>query len=340
MYNELIISQENLINNVKQVKKYNPNTLLCAMVKANAYGVGLVNVINTIDSYVDYYGVACFFEAEMVRKFSNKKILILGNSEEINDDFSYACNDLEELNKLISLKKKINIHLKINTGMNRYGFKSFSELNTALRLIKKSKLNLEGVFTHFATDDECVDVQMKKFNKCKKLILKYGFNPIFHVDNSRVSIHNNHSLGMLRVGFNLYGEDDKNFSSVMTIKSKVVSIIKIKRGELVGYDRRFIAKKKMTVAVIPIGYADGFSISYIDMPLVVRGKRCRVLNICMDCFMLDVSGLDIKKGDDIIVLDHINSLSNYALHSNTSPYEVLVNFSHIRANLVLVPTES
>ena len=196
------------------------------------------------------------------------------------------------------------------------------------------------MFTHFATDDDYVETQIARFSKSIKLVKKFGMNPIFHADNSRISINQNHGLDMVRVGYNLYLMDDKIFSSVVSIRSTVVELVKVKRGELVGYDRRFVAKKNMTVAIIPVGYADGFSIKYIGMNLIINNKPCLVLNVCMDCFMLDVTQIDIKKGDDIMILDHINSLNNYASHAHTSPYEVLLNFSHIRAKLVSVTTKS
>ena len=133
----------------------------------------MVKYTYIIDRYVDYYGVACFFEARQLRSLTDKKILILGVVDEIDEDFSYSCNSIDDALKLISSKKKINIHIKINTGMNRYGFSSIKELRTALKLIKKSKLNIEGIYTHFATDDKYVNIQMKKFQKYLKILTKY-----------------------------------------------------------------------------------------------------------------------------------------------------------------------
>ncbi len=340
MNNEIIISKDNLINNIKQVKKYNPDTLICAMVKANAYGVGVENVVSIIDRYADYYGVACFFEAKSLRSLTDKKILILGVVDEIDEDFSYSCNSIDDALKLIKSKKKINIHIKINTGMNRYGFSSIKELRKALKLIKKSKLNLEGVYTHFATDDKYVEIQMKKFSGYLKILKKFKFSPIIHADNSRVNREFNHHLDMVRIGFDLYNQDDKRFSSVVSIRSKVVEIRTVRKGELIGYDYRCVVKKKTRIAIIALGYADGFDIRYIGMYILVKNKRCKVLNVCMDCFMLDIGGLDIKKGDDIMILDHINSLTKYSDYSKTSSYQVMINFSHIRARLVSVSSNS
>ena len=340
MYNEIIISKDNLINNIKQVKKYNPNSLICAMVKANAYGVGVENVVSAIDKYVDYYGVACFFEAKNLRSCTDKKILILGSVDEIEEDFSYSCNSIDDVMKLIESGKHINLHLKINTGMNRYGFSSVKELKQAIKLIKKSNLDIEGIYTHFATADEYVNIQMDRMRKYLKILQKHNMNPIIHTDNSRVNREKNHHLDMVRIGYDLYNQDDKNFSSVVSIRSKIVDIRIVRKRALVGYDYRYVAKKKMSVAIVPIGYADGFDIRYIGMDLLVMNKKCKVLNVCMDCFMLDVSDISIKKGDDIMILDHINSLNKYADYTKTSPYQVMINFSHVRARLTTISTNS
>ncbi len=335
MFNKKIISIDNLINNIKQVRKYNQNSLVCAMVKADAYGVGADIVVQTIDEYVDWYGVACFFEAKKVRGLTNKPILIVGPIDEIDESYSYTCSSLEDIERLISLDRVVNIHIKVNSGMNRYGFKEISEFRRALKLVKRSKLILEGIYTHFATTDDLIDKQMERFKKFINLCHRYQFNPIIHADNSAVNMYKNHQLDMVRIGYNLYNQDDKTFSSVTQIRSKIVQINDIKRGELVGYNRRFVAKKRMKIAVIPIGYADGFDLRYIGFKLNIRGEECEVLNVCMDCFMLDISRSDMKKGDDIYILDNINSLHRYSEYAGISEYQVMTNFSHIRAERLI-----
>lgn len=330
MFNEFLINKTNLINNVKQAKQ---NKMICAMVKANAYGVGLEEVVKTISCYVDYFGVACFFEAKKVKKLTNKKILIVGPMQEdkIDLDFSYACSSLEDVENLSKLNLPIKIHIKINSGMNRYGVKSLTEFLKILKVIKSSRLIFEGIFTHFATTDGFVNEQNIKFKRFVRLANKFKFFPIVHADNSVVSQLFNHDYDMVRIGFNLYNLSDNKFKSVVKIKSRVAQINYIKRRELVGYDRRFIAQKEMIVAVVPIGYADGFELKYLGIELFVGGFKCKVLNICMDCFMLDVTNCAIKKGDEIFILDDFNSLSFYSNYSKTSPYEVMTKFSNIRA---------
>lgn len=337
MFNKMILSKTNLINNVKQVKKNNPKSKICAMVKANAYGVGLDFVVQTIQPFVDYFGVACFFEAKQVKQLTNKKILIVGplDKNNIDESFSYTCSSLEDINFLAGLNKKLNIQIKINSGMNRFGFSQISKFKQALKIIKNSKLNLEGIFTHFATADNFINTQMEKFNKFIIVAKKYFSNFIVHADNSIVNEIKNHNLDMVRIGFDLYNKNNNTFKSIVKIKSTVVQINKVKKGELVGYDYRCVANKNIKVAIVPIGYADGFGLQYVGLNLKINNINCKVLNVCMDCFMLDVSKLKIKKGDEVYLLNENNTIAKYSIYSKISEYQVMTNFSNIRAERVI-----
>lgn len=334
MFNEFIINKNNLINNIKQVRKNNPNSKLCAMVKANAYGIGLKEVTEISENLVDCFGVACFFEAVQLRKLTNKEILIVGavDYENISTDFSHACSSLDDVIFFVKQDKEFKIHLKINSGMNRFGFVSLREFKTALRLIKNSKLKLEGVFTHFATADEFVDKQYEQFNKFIKIVKAFGFKPIVHADNSEVNICKNHHLGMVRIGFDLFNHNGDGFNQVAQIKTQVVQVHDVKKGKLVGYAKRFIAEKHTRVAIFPIGYADGFDLRFIGFELFFKGVKCKVVNVCMDCFMLDVGNLDVKKGDDLFVLNSVNSLSRYAEYIGVNSYQIMTSFGSVRAD--------
>lgn len=339
MFNEFIINKTNLINNAKILKQKSSNALLCIMAKANAYGVGLKQVVKTLSSVADFFGVSNSLEAEQTSKYTNKKILIVGSidkSIKVSNRFSYACHSVEDVDFLISKNKKINIHLKINTGMNRYGISSLKEFKTILNRVKHSKLNLEGLFTHFATADNFVVTQLKKFNIFKKVCKEYGFNPIIHTDNSSVFKKFNNKNAMIRIGFDMYNCSNNQFMPAVEIKSTIVQINKCKKSDLVGYNRNFVASKPMRVAVVPVGYADGFSSKYIGLTLNCCNSKCKVLNVCMDCFMIDITSTNIKKGDSVYLLNKQNPLSKYAKHSGLSEYEVMCNFSHIRASRSLV----
>ena len=342
MFNSYTINKDLLINNVKQVATNNPKSKICAMVKANAYGVGVNRVVPILNDYVDYFGVACFFEAKKLSKITNRKILIVGplDRSNINTKFSYTCSSVEEIRFLKQLNKKINIHLKINTGMNRYGFKNVKDFIIALKLIKTSKLNLEGVFTHFLSSDRYVKKQVKRFKLFKNIVNGFGFKTIFHADNSSVNLKYNHGFDMVRVGYSLFNNNKNGFRVPVNIKSKIVQINNVLSNEYVGYNKRFKAHKNVRVAIVPVGYADGFSARLIGMSLRVNHKTCKILNVCMDCFMVDLTGIkNVFVGSEVVILgecgDKQITLEDYAKAVNFSPYEVLTNFRTNRMEVVV-----
>ncbi len=335
MFNKILISKANLLNNLSLIKQNNPDSKLCAMVKANAYGVGIKEVVKIIDSGVDFYGVSSRDEAVKLARLTKRPILVVGTTDRFDCHFSYSCMNLGDVNTAIALKMPINVHLKINTGMNRYGFKNIKDFELAINKIKNSLVNLQGVFTHFATDDKLVLKQNNKFKKYIKLLNEYNLHPIIHADNSIANFKFNHGYDMVRVGFNLYNCNSYGFKPVVEILSKIVAINDVKSGELVGYNYRFVANKRLRVAVIPIGYADGFDMHFLGLKLKVGEVECQVLNICMDCFMLDISNLGLKVGDEIAILNKENPLEKYAKYARTSEYEIMTKFSFMRAKRII-----
>lgn len=338
MFNEILINKDNLINNIKQVKQNNPNALICAMVKANAYGVGAEIVVPILTNHVDYFGVACFFEAEKIKNLTNKKILIVGKFEknEISERYCYTCSSLEEVNYLINFNKNLDIHLKVNSGMNRFGFSNLKEFKLAIKKILKSKLHIDGIFTHFATSDEYVEVQNNRFKEFVNIANEFNIKPIIHADNSIVQETKNHGYNMVRVGFCLYNQLNFKYNPVIEIRSKVVQINKVKKSDLVGYDYRYVANKKIKVAVLPIGYADGLDLHLIGFEINVNNVNCKILNICMDCCMLDVTKTKIKKEDYIYLINKNNPLIKFAKYLKLSEYQVMCNFSYARANRLIL----
>ncbi len=259
--------------------------------------------------------------------------MIVGPLEhtKLNTKFSYTCSSIEDIEFLASKHKKFNVHLKVNSGMNRYGFSNIKNFKKAVKIIENSKLNLEGIFTHYATTDDYVEKQTDTFKKFLSCLKNTNFKPIIHADNSAVNLCKNHHFDMVRIGYNLYNNIQKKDGLVIKINAKITQINYVKNGELIGYDRRFIANKKMKIAVVSVGYADGFLLDYLGINLNVKNKQCKVLNICMDCFMLDASKVDIKLGEIVEILGDVNTPNFYANFANTSSYQVLTNFSMVRA---------
>ncbi|MCQ2564374.1 MAG: alanine racemase [Clostridia bacterium] len=333
MLNKVEILVNRLLNNIKQVKVQNKGSLVCAMVKANAYGMGDKAVVKTLNKWADYFGVACFFEAKEIKRYTNKKILIVGPLEHIklSTKFSYTISSIDDVLFLCKLNKKFNVHLKVNSGMNRYGFSSVTKFKRALKIIENSKLNLEGIFTHYATADNYVERQTEVFKKFLNCIKNTKFKPIIHADNSAVNAYKNHHFDMVRIGFNLYNNTQKSDGLVERIYAKITQINHVKTGELVGYNRRFVADKNTKIAVVSVGYADGFLLEYLGIKLCVKNTPCRVVNVCMDCFMLDVTNVKISVGEFVEILSDKNNPELYANHTKSSSYQVLTNFSNIRA---------
>lgn len=334
MFNQIIININNIIKNIELAKK--KPQLTCVMMKANAYGVGASIVAREISPSVDYFGVANIEEARELKLLTDKKILIVGPLCEYGDlDFEYTCSSLDDINKLKSTNQKYKIHLKVNTGMNRYGFSSLEEFYNALKEIKNSQLKLVGVYTHFATTDSFVNEQMKKFLRFKKLSKKKFKGLIFHADNSTVANKFNHKLDMVRLGHSIYL--NSKYPS-LEIQSQIVETREIKVGQLVGYSKRFIAKRDMKIAILPIGYADGFSLKLIGFKIKIGKHYCRVLNVCMDCCMIDITDTRLKKLDYVGIVDSHNPISKYAKYLKTIDYEVLTSLSHVRGERTLSPS--
>lgn len=333
MFNIVFFNKLNLVHNILQIKKRAKTQKICAMVKANAYGTGLKNTVVTLNKYVSYFGVSNVGEAQQVKKYTNKPILITGalDSSKISTRFDYTCNSLLDVQTLIDTKKPLNIQLKINTGMNRYGISSVREFEKCLNLIQTSKLILKGVYTHFATTDNYVEQQMQMFLKFLAVLKKHNLKPLIHADNSHVFDLRQHNFDMARIGFNLYNSSVPPYLPVVEIESQITQINWVKKNQLVGYDNRFVANSTKKVAVVPVGYADGFDMHYLGLKLNINGKSCKVINICMDCFMLDVTNTALKKGDKVKILSPANPLKLYADFSSTSEYEVMCKFGHIRA---------
>ena len=329
MQNTKVIFKKNqLLKNLKALGTQN----ICAMVKANAYGVGIKKVCTTLLGKVKYFGVANMQEALEIRffdKFTN--ILIVG----ICKDFKNAIKNnieitIESVKMLLELdfftktnNSSINIHLKINTGMNRLGIDTLEELNKCLKIIQKNRnIQLKGVFTHFATIEEDKIFLSKQINKFKAFCKNIPpiFNPIIHIGGGLIAKKynlQNFPEIMVRAGFELYKD-------VVEIKSKIIKVRNIKKGERVGYSNGFITDKDLRIGIVPLGYADGINRKLSNIGYVkIKNKKARIVgNICMDMFFIDITNIDANEGDVVKVF---GSSKDWANITNTIPYEILTN---------------
>ncbi len=355
--NKITISRQVLRSNISTIRQKIKGKKICAVVKADAYGLGCKHIVPIIDPLVDYYAVANIDEAVMLRRLgTDKSILVLGTTP--YSDFSIAQKyniklSLSSLNYIQNATNYITnatkniqnatncdnlaFHLQVNTGLNRFGV-SPQDVDDVVRFAKSNHINIVGAYTHFATtsdDEEYIDTQYNLFEKATRNMNK---SILKHCSNTYASLHKACQCeDMVRVGFGLYGSDECGLQPIVSITAKVLNIIQLESGESLGYDRTFVATKSTKVAVVSMGYADGLSRALSDnFALYIKGKFVPIIGlICMDVCFVDVSDVDANLFDDVEILGEHITLKNYAHALHTSPYEILLNFSHARADTII-----
>jgi alanine racemase len=249
---------------------------------------------------------------------------------------------LPMLNKFIEVSESPSpIHLKIETGMNRLGFRA-EDIDELISLLKQNPLvRVAGIFTHFSSaeeagSDDFTRSQADKFNKAyEKISTAIGYTPIKHALNSSGIVRwPQFQFDMVRLGIGLYGYDSsENLTSlkpISSLKSRISQIRKIQKGESIGYSRKGEAMRESEIAVVSIGYADGYLRKFSQGRgyMLVNGQKAPTIgNVCMDMTMLDVTGLDAKEGDEVIVFGAEPSIKQLAEWGETIPYEILTNVS-------------
>ena len=348
-FNEYIVDVSQLNKNVEKIKNHlGKKVKLCAVVKANAYGAGLETICKNLSGKVDFFACASVEESEVIRSFDNKtSILVLGAVDVYsfnyvqNNDISISVGSLHFLEQIVDANIKVKIHLQVNSGLNRYGFKTISEFKKALNIILNNKnVTLEGVYSHFATkknDVEFIKRQYLRFMQFKRIVKKS--NVIFHICNSYATeMFPEYHLDMVRVGMMMYGHLPNKIQTkpIVSIKSKIVHVLKVRKGETVGYDRTFVAMKNMTVGIIPIGYADGMSRQLSNKASVlIDNVQCEIVGlVCMDVFMVNISNIDNPLGKEVVVIgdNDYSNINNYSQITKMSPYELLCSFKYNRMN--------
>lgn len=356
------IDTEALIHNFKIIKEKAKDTRIMAVVKANAYGHSAQIVAPILEKTgADSFAVSNIDEALHLRTIGIKKpILILGYTLPqfaktlYENDISQCVYSSEYANELsreaVKSNSKINIHIKLDTGMSRLGFDCrTTKLSGIKEAIESSKLDgfvLEGIFTHFAesdrniaSDDGFTDEQFKRFRKAIEMFENSGLSPKFcHCCNSAALILDNEKhLDILRPGIILYGlspsdtpELECNLMPVMTLKSVVSMVKEIGTEDTVSYGRTFKADKKMRVATVSIGYADGYPRLLSNKAyVIINGKKADILGrVCMDQLSVDVTDIpDVKMGDEVILFGKELSVDMLAELCGTINYEIVCGIS-------------
>ena len=325
------INLDNLAHNMREVRRVtNKDALITAVIKADGYGHGAVFIGQTlIDNGANRFAVATLGEAIQLRdSFPNIEIMVLGYTptslacDVIKNNIIQTIYNLEEAKvfsqKAILMNKDLTIHIKIDTGMNRLGMQDNNEtIDSILEINKLDGLIIEGIFTHFAkadeSDKEFTIEQVKTFTKIvKKLEEKDLIIPIKHVSNSAAIIDlPQFNMDMVRAGIMLYGlypseyvnHNNVKLKEVMTLKAKISQVKTISKGQGVSYGLKYKCSKDTQVATLPIGYADGFTRMLSGKASVmVKGAKSAIIgNICMDQCIIEVTGLDVKIGDEVVL---------------------------------------
>ena len=327
------INLDNIAHNVKKIRSFVPPTAkLMAVVKADAYGHGAVECAKTaLCNGADYLGVAIIEEAIKLRQSSiSAPILVLGYTPAlslanvINHYLIQTVFNMEMANALsdiaVSLGKTAKIHIKIDTGMSRLGFMPTEASADEIEQINRLPgIDCCGIYTHLADADDLDSdfsaQQFDKFSYLLGLLSAKGLTKLTrHFNNSAGICRFSHmSMDMVRSGILLYGLSPSeeidishfDLKPAMSVKSRISSIKSLSAGVSVGYSRSYFTTKATVVATVPVGYADGFSRRLSNKGrVIVNGKFAPIIgNICMDQFMIDVSGIaKVKENTEIILM--------------------------------------
>ena len=352
----LSINLSSIVFNLKKYKeKLKPRTKIMAMVKAFSYGSGSYEIASVLQfNKVDYLAVAYADEGVELRKAGITLPVMVMNIDNSTFDsilnynlepeiFSFALlNDFTAFLK----KSEINdypVHIKIDTGMHRLGFME-NEIDLLCKKISENHfIKVKSVFSHLAasedpTQDHFTSFQFSLFKSCcSKIEKSLGYSFLQHIDNtSGISRHPDFQMDMVRLGIGLYGIDSNaqmqtNLKNVSTLTTTISQIKKITGGETIGYGRMGKVETDSTIAVVRIGYADGYPrrLGNGQGKMLLKNKLVPVIgNVCMDMTMLDVSTVkNLKEGDEVIIFGEALSLQMLSSWAETIPYEIMTRIS-------------
>jgi len=329
-------------------------TKMMVMVKAFGYGNGGFEIAKLLEHHkVDYLGVAFADEGISLKSAGILVPIMVLNPE--TTSFSaiiqhhlepeiYSIKGLKAFLKIAEQKKlkHFPIHIKIDTGMHRLGFEA-ENLSELIQIVKGNEtIQIKSILSHMATSDDLnhdtfSKSQIALFEKLSsQLQNELNIKPIRHILNtSGIANYPEAQYDMVRLGIGLYGisndeEEQKELENVGTLKSVISQIRTINTGESVGYGRRFVAEKTTKIATIPIGYADGISRSWGQGVgyVLINNKPAEIIgSICMDMLMVDITHIDCKEGNAVIIFGENPTVNFMAKQLNTISYEILTSIS-------------
>lgn len=353
---QALVNAKALEHNLNVVRNIAPNSKVIAMVKADAYGHGMLPAAKALHS-ADAFGVACIEEAIALRRANIAKPIVLMQGfytiSELHDimsnKFEVVIHNIEQLNLLDKIKKfvyPVTIWLKINTGMNRLGLTTLEAKQAYQKLRDNSNFFIKGIMTHFACSDELdsdftirqiqtfndfcninIDNKISRSMANSAAVLKW---PQSHVDWVRP--------GLMLYGispFNNISAAELNLMPAMSLETEIISVIDVKQGESIGYNRKFIAPKDMLVGIIAVGYADGLGSSYGVtgfVPVSINGVKLPFIGkVSMDMAAIDLSGVSkdkIKIGSKVILWGSDLPVEDVARSLSYTPYELVTRLGN------------
>lgn len=352
--NYVEISKENILQNYRYLSKKS-ELPITPVVKANAYGHGLLEVVKILKPLKPpFICLDSFYESYKLFKLGIKvPILIMGyvDPEDLKKEklpFSYAVWDINDSKIIRKFQQKAKFHIFVDTGMHREGVR-MENLASFLLELKKENIKLEGIMSHFGVAGDKkykpTKTQIDSFIEAEAIITKADFEPKYrHINATSGNLHLGKIGNLGRSGIGIYGfdpeEKDKNLKPALKLWSTIFQIKNIKKGEKVGYDFTFEAKREMKVGILPIGYSNGLSRQLSNVGYVKIGKVfCPIIgrvNMGMTC--IDLSVTKVSEGDRVLVYSDNpkdkNSIAEVAKLCKTIPYEILTNISDSMVRIV------
>lgn len=353
------VNLDNLAHNISEVRRVtNSGSKVTAVIKADGYGHGAVAIAQTLlDNGADRLAVATLTEALQLRKtYKSTEILVLGYTEENSIHLAIEKNIIQTIytieqalmfNEIAKeLDKTLIVHIKLDTGMTRLGMPiNNNSIDDIEKIIKLDYLNVEGIYTHFALADEknksFTHEQVNNFNYvCNELKARDINIPIEHVSNSAAIIDlSEYNFDMVRAGIMLYGlypssdvnHEDVDLREVMSLHAKISRVQDVPHDVGISYGHKYTTDGNKKIASLPIGYADGYSRNLsFKAEVIIKGKNIIVPvvgRICMDQCMIDVTGIDVKIGDEVILIgqdaEQCISIGDIANKLDTINYEIV-----------------
>lgn len=344
-----------LKHNYEYIKsKTQTNTKILGVVKAFAYGSDAEEIALYLQGLdIDYFAVAYINEGVALRKAGITKPILVLHPQAVNfklliehclEPSIYSPKILKEFIKvaLTEKQKKYPVHIKFNTGLNRLGF-SINDVSYLVETLNETEsIKVKSVFSHLAASEDLNEKdytqnQIKSFkNITTKLIPQLGYKPMLHICNtSGILNYPEAHLDMVRTGIGLYGfgnspKENKHFKPISTLKTIISQIHSIKKGESVGYNRAYKSDHSLKTATLPIGHADGISRQYGNKKgfVIIKNKKAPIIgNVCMDMIMVDITHIDCKEGDEVLIFDSKHTAEGLAQQVNTISYELITAIS-------------